>query len=240
MKTYTGTSGFSYKEWKGRFYPERLPANKMLSYYATRLSAVEINNTFYRLPRAEVLEKWRATAGPDFRFAIKASRRITHFARLGERSFEPAGHLFDTLSVLGDALGAVLFQLPPNFKADAGLLARLLEVVPEGCRAAFEFRNDSWHTEEVHELLGGRGAALVRSDMDGSDAEAPLVATTNWGYLRLRREAYSDAELDSWAKRIRATNWERIFVFFKHEDGATGPALAESFRRSLAGLSGSG
>ena len=240
MNLHTGTSGFSYKEWKGPFYPEKLPAGKMLAHYSERLRAVEINNTFYRLPKAEVLEKWRNTVGPRFRFSLKASRRITHFSRLRESAYEPTEYLLDTVRTLGESLGALLFQLPPNLKADHELLAGFLARLPEDVPAAFEFRNDSWNTDGTNELLRRHKVALVRSDTDDADADAPLVSTAPWGYVRLRRSAYSETELDSWAERIRRTGWDRAFVFFKHEDDAAGPRLAEDFATRFEGESGSG
>ena len=239
MKIYTGTSGFSYKEWKGSFYPEKLPIPKMLSYYAGRLGSVEINNTFYRLPKVEVLQRWREDVGPDFRFAIKASRRITHFSRLRETAYEPTAYLLQTVRELGESLGTVLFQLPPNLKADTELLSAFLSILPDDLQASFEFRNPTWHSEAIHDLLSQKGAALVRSDTEDSDSGDPLVSTAPWGYLRLRRPEYSAAELDSWAERIHDSGWKRVFVFFKHEDGAAGPRLAESFGESFAGTYGS-
>ena len=240
MKLYTGTSGFSYKEWKGVFYPEKLPAAKMLAYYSGRLGAVEINNTFYRLPKAELLEKWRETTGPDFRFSVKASRRITHFSRLRPTGYEATEYLLDTAAVLGETLGTVLFQLPPNLKADTALLRDFLAVLPSGTPAAFEFRHDSWGTEEVRGLLAERAVALVRSDTEDSDGEAPLEETAPWGYLRLRRPEYAEAVLDRWAERIHGTGWDRAHVFFKHEDDAGGPRMAEAFAQAFDGRFGAG
>ena len=232
MRVFAGTSGFSYKEWKGSFYPEELPAGEMLAYYSTRLPAVEINNTFYRLPRESVLEGWAEATEEEFRFAIKASRRITHFGRLRGVE-EPLQYLLDTVQVLGQKLGPLLFQLPPNFKRDDEVLAGFLELLPPRCRAAFEFRHDSWQDEQVYGLLSGHGsAALVVSDRAGAD-EPPLVATSDWGYLRLRRADYGDADLTAWAERVRAQKWSELFVFFKHEETAGGPELAERFTELL-------
>ena len=228
MRLFAGTSGFSYKEWKGSFYPEDLPAKRMLSYYSTRLPAVEINNTFYRLPRESVLEGWAEATEDGFQLAIKASRRITHFGRLRGVE-EPLQYLLDTVQVLRDKLGPLLFQLPPNFKRDDDVLAAFLELLPPRCRAAFEFRHDSWLEDEVYRLLSGHGsAALVAADRAGAE-EPPLVATADWGYLRLRRADYGDAELARWAERVRAQRWSEVFVFFKHEETAGGPELARRF-----------
>ena len=228
MRLLAGTSGYAYKEWKGSFYPDKLPATRMLAYYSTRLPAVEINNTFYRLPRESVLEGWAGSTGEGFLFAIKASRRITHFRRLREVD-ELLQYLLDTVQVLGAKLGPLLFQLPPNFKRDDELLGGFLELLPARCRAAFEFRHPSWLDETVYELLSGHGgAALVASDRSGGE-EPPLVATADFGYLRLRRVDYGDKELASWAARLREQPWEDAFVFFKHEETAGGPALADRF-----------
>src|SRR5712692_9776474 len=188
MKLHVGTSGYSYKEWKGNFYPEKLPAKEMLSYYASRLPAVEINNTFYRLPQASMLENWKAQVPAGFRFSLKASQRITHFKRLKNAGDETA-YLLKTASVLGERLGVVLFQLPPNMKKDAERLKCFIELLPAEVRAAFEFRHESWFDDEVLGLLRDREHALVVSDTD----ERPLseiVSTAPWGYLRLRRTAY--------------------------------------------------
>ncbi len=228
MRLLVGTSGYSYKEWKGSFYPEELPAKDMLSYYSSRLPAVEINNTFYRLPRESVLEAWAEATEDGFLFAIKASRRITHFGRL--RAVEElVQYLLDTVQVLGAKQGPLLFQLPPNFKRDDDVLGGFLELLPPHCRAAFEFRHDSWFDEEVYRLLSAHGsAALVVSDRGGT-AEPPVVATADYGYLRLRRTDYSVADLERWATRLRELPWQEAFVFFKHEETAGGPQLAERF-----------
>ena len=228
MRLLAGTSGYAYKEWKGSFYPQDLPAARMLHYYSTRLPAVEINNTFYRLPRESVLEGWAEATGDRFQFAIKASRRITHFRRL--RGVEDLlQYLLDTVQVLGAKLGPLLFQLPPNYKRDDEALGGLLELLPPRCRAAFEFRHDSWLDDEVYRLLSGHGnAALVASDRQGGD-EPPVVPTADFGYLRLRRTDYREADLERWAARLREQPWSEAFVFFKHEETAGGPDLADRF-----------
>jgi uncharacterized protein YecE (DUF72 family) len=228
VRLVVGTSGYSYKEWKGSFYPEELPAKQMLSYYSTRLPAVEINNTFYRLPRETVLEGWAATTEDRFLFSIKASRRITHFRRL--RGVEElVQYLLDTVQVLGAKLGPLLFQLPPNFKRDDETLGGFLDLLPPRCRAAFEFRHDSWFDDEVYRVLSGHGnASLVASDRSGVEAP-PVVATADWGYLRLRRTNYRVADLKPWAARVREQPWQDAFVFFKHEETAGGPELAQRF-----------
>jgi uncharacterized protein YecE (DUF72 family) len=176
-----------------------------------------------------VLESWADQVPDTFRFSIKASRRITHFARLKEEAREPTEYLLSTLQTLGPRLGAVLFQLPPNLKKDADRLAAFLEVLPAGTLAAFEFRHDSWMDDEVHDLLRGRDMALVCADTEEGDDE-PIVETASWGYLRLRRPDYSDDDLARWAERLRASGWSRAMVFFKHEDEGAGPRMAARFR----------
>jgi uncharacterized protein YecE (DUF72 family) len=224
MQLLTGTSGFSYKEWKGPFYPEKLATRDMLRFYAERLPAVEINNTFYRMPKASVLESWAAQVPDGFRFVVKASRRITHFKRLKEAG-EETEYLFRTLEALGPHLGAVLFQLPPNLPCDALRLESFLALLPDGIRCAFEFRHASWQDPAVDVLLRARGCARVQ--VDAQDAEPPeLEATADWGYLRLRRAVYGPEALASWAARIAARPWREAFVFFKHEDAGAGPRLA--------------
>ncbi len=236
MDIYTGTSGYSYKEWQGVFYPEKIAAAKMLAFYAERLSSVEINNTFYRLPRASVLEQWRAQVPASFRFSIKASRRITHLKRLKEAQ-EETGYLLETLDALGASLGVVLFQLPPFLRKDCERLASFLELVPPEVPATFEFRHPSWFDEEVYAVLRARNAALCLADA-GDDADAPRVATADWGYLRLRRDDYDEARLADWAACVAAQDWRRAFVFFKHEDAGAGPRLASAFAARFAAAPG--
>jgi uncharacterized protein YecE (DUF72 family) len=233
MHTLAGTSGFSYKEWKGTFYPEKIAPTEMLRHYAERLPAVEIDNTFYRLPRADVLAGWAAQVPAAFRFSIKASRRITHLKRLKDTEDETS-YLLRVTRALGPKLGAILFQLPPNMKRDRDRLARFLDILPESAPAAFEFREESWFEQEIVELLRERGRPLClvdRADDEtcGADQRNAIVATAGWGYLRLRRETYDDAALRDWAQRIEATGWEQVNVFFKHEDAGAAPALALRF-----------
>ena len=232
MELLTGTSGFSYKEWKGSFYPETLRAEEMLAYYAERLGAVEINNTFYRMPSQELLGGWRARVPARFRFVIKAPQRITHRARLLDCQ-DSVDALWRACEALGEQLGPLLFQMPPHFRKDLTRLQGFLAGLPAESRAAFEFRHASWLADDVFDALRGAGAALCIAD---ADPEAPpeMVATADWGYLRLRREQYTADDLDAWAERIRSTAWRQAFVFFKHEDGATGPRLAMDFARRFA------
>ena len=227
MDLFVGTSGFSYKEWKGSFYPPDLPASEWLRWYAERLPSVEINNTFYRMPKREVLASWAEQVPESFRFVVKASRRITHIKRLKDVESETA-FLFDNLSALGSRLGAVLVQLPPNLPKNVERLERFLAAAPREAALAFEFRNPSWHSPEVLDLLRGRDAALAAVD-DEEMPDPPLTPTASWGYLRLRRLDYDDAALASWAARVAAMPWNRVFLFFKHEDEGIGPKLAARF-----------
>lgn len=235
MELYVGTSGYSYKEWKGVFYPEKLSAKKMLEYYGERLNGVEINNTFYRLPKASVLETWASQVPDDFRFSIKASRRITHFTRLKEEAREPTEYLLSTVETLGARLGVLLFQLPPNLKKDAERLAGFLDMLPEGTPAAFEFRHDSWNDDEVFDLLRNRGMTLVCADTEDSEGDEPIIETGSWGYLRLRRPGYTADDLRRWSELVSATSWDYAFVFFKHEDEGAGPRMAADFRELSQG-----
>jgi uncharacterized protein YecE (DUF72 family) len=227
MKLHVGTSGYSYKEWKGNFYPEDLPAKEMLSYYSRHLPAVEINNTFYRLPQPSMIENWKAQVPARFRFSIKATQRITHIKRLNNVADETK-YLLETAALLEDRLGVVLFQLPPNMKKDFERLKNFLELLPADVRTAFEFRHETWFDDEVFGLLRQRDCALVVSDTN----EKPLTGitgTAKWGYLRLRRTAYEENDLVEWLKRVREQKWKDAFVFFKHEDEGTGPKLAAQF-----------
>jgi uncharacterized protein YecE (DUF72 family) len=233
MELYAGTSGFAYKEWVGPFYPQGLAADSMLAHYAGRLPAVEINNTFYRLPRASVLEGWAAQVPEGFRFALKASRRITHQKRLRDAG-EETEYLLRTASALGPKLGAVLFQLPPNLGLDLERLDRFLELLPPGTRAAFEFRHPAWADDAVFARLRARDLAWVTVDGEEEPAAACGPATAQHGYLRLRRPGYGRAELAAWVARIAVQPWSSAFVFFKHEDAGAGPRLAAEFL-ALAG-----
>ena len=227
MKLHVGTSGYSYKEWKGNFYPEDLPAKEMLSYYSRRLPAVEINNTFYRLPQATMIENWKEQVPDEFRFSIKATQRITHIKRLNN-VVEETKYLLDTSRLLGECLGVVLFQLPPNMKKDSGRLKLFLELLPSDARAAFEFRHETWFDEEIFDLLRKKDCALVVSDTDDKPL-SEIISTAGWGYLRLRRTAYDENDLADWMKRVEDQKWKDAFVFFKHEDEGIGPKLAARF-----------
>jgi uncharacterized protein YecE (DUF72 family) len=227
MKLYVGTSGYSYKEWKGSFYPEQISANEMLSYYAERLPAVELNNTYYRLPQRSTVESWRAQVPKNFRFSVKAPQSITLYRRLKDVSWQTK-NLLDTASVLGDRLGALLFRMPEDMQKDLGRLASFLKELPADAPAAFEFRHPTWLDDDVRELLRTHNRALVVSDTDEMPTDH-IDKTADWGYVRLRRVKYAKADLTAWSKRIKAQKWKQTFVFFKHDDEGTGPKLAAQF-----------
>lgn len=229
MELHVGTSGYSYKEWKGPFYPEDLAAGDMLAYYAGRLGSVEINNTFYQLPKTSVLESWAEQVGDGFRFSIKASRKITHFKRLKPEAADETEYLVNTVAALGPKLGVLLFQLPPNLKKDMERLTGFLAMLPPDLPAAFEFRHESWNDDEVAGALRAHGAALYCADTESDDEDAPVASTADFGYLRLRRPTYDDADLKRWAETVKAQPWKRAFVFFKHEDEGAGPRMAMRF-----------
>jgi uncharacterized protein YecE (DUF72 family) len=225
-----GASGYSFKEWRGTFYPDKMDPDAMLPFYSERLPSVEINNTFYRMPRTSMLEHWAEITPPDFRFAIKASRRITHMGRLKVDSVaDSVDYLYKNLASLGEKRGPVLFQLPPNLKKDVARLAAFLAILPVDHRAAFEFRNDTWFADDVYEALKGAGASLCFSERE-DDTPPPLVETAPWGYVRLRLEHYSDDQLAQWAQRLRATGWHDIYAYFMHEP--TAPAYAATLMKA--------
>jgi uncharacterized protein YecE (DUF72 family) len=226
VRLFVGTSGFSYKEWKGPFYPETLPAKGMLAYYAEHFRTVEINNTFYRMPKREMLTEWLGQVPRDFTFVLKASQSITHIKRLKEVD-DALAYFFRNADELGEQLGPTLFQLPPNMKKDLPRLQAFLAALPPKRRAAMEFRHETWFSEDVYEALRESGVALCVAQSD--DFECPFVATAPYGYLRLRRKDYSKPELADWCKRVRDAGWAEAFVFFKHEDEGNAPKLAEQF-----------
>ena len=228
-KLLAGASGYSFKEWKGTFYPEDMKPDAMLAFYSERLPTVEINNTFYQMPKVPVLETWARTVPASFKFAIKASRRITHMSRLKiESAADSVQFLYEKLKTLGEKRGPVLYQLPPFLKKDLPRLADFLAILPEGHAAAFEFRNDSWFSDDVYDALRRAGAALCLSERE-DNAPPPLVETAQWGYVRLRLETYSDQELETWARRLGETGWKEVFVYFMHEP--TAPAYAQTLMK---------
>ena len=220
-----GTSGYNYPEWKGSFYPADLPASKMLAYYVERFSTVEINATFYRMPTVKTLTAWHAAAPEGFTFVLKAPQRITHMARLRDVG-QPLAYFCETARALGARLGPLLFQLPPNFKKATDRLADVLAKLPAALRVAFEFRHESWFDDEVYALLRPRNAALCIAHTE--EGTTPVVATADFGYLRLRAPEYPDDDLRRWIETIERVDasWRDAFVFFKHEVGATRRALA--------------
>jgi len=227
MRAFVGTSGYSYKEWKGHFYPEDLPDKEMLKYYSTQLNSVEINNTFYRMPKESLLKSWADQVPESFRFSIKASQKITHIKRLKDVADETS-YLIRTAKTLGARLGVILYQLPPHLKKDLPRLQQFVSLLSVDVPSAFEFRHASWFEQDVFDCLTGSNCALCIADA-GDELEVPFVRTASWSYLRLRREQYSPADLKKWNQKIQAQNWDEAFVFFKHEDEATGPKLAKRF-----------
>jgi uncharacterized protein YecE (DUF72 family) len=230
MRLHVGTSGYNFPEWKGTFYPEKLAAAKMLEFYAQRLSTVEINYTFYRMPNAKTIAGWSAATPEHFTFVLKASKRITHEARLKEVE-SPLRYFCDTALTLGPKLGPLLFQLPPNFKKDVERLDEVLRLVPPELRTAWEFRHATWFDEDTYRVLRNRNAALCVADTD--EGTTPIVATAGFGYFRLRDEGYGSDDLQRWAETVRslAGGWSDAFVFFKHEESGQGPALAADFTK---------
>jgi uncharacterized protein YecE (DUF72 family) len=225
-KLLAGASGYSFKEWCGPFYPDKMKADQMLAFYSARLPTVEINNTFYRMPQPAVLEQWKATVPEGFRFSIKASRRITHMSRIkAESSADSVQYLYKMLESLGDKRGPVLFQLPPQLKRDVPRLEAFLALLPPDHRAAFEFREASWFDDAVYAALKAAGASLCFSERE-DDTPPPLVETAPWGYVRLRLESYTDEDLARWADRIAGTGWHETYAYFMHEP--TAPAYART------------
>ncbi len=216
MHARVGMSGYAYKEWKGTFYPADLKPADMLRHYASRFTTVEINNTFYRLPKESVVVSWAEQVPDDFSFIFKASRRITHFKRLKDAGDE-LSYLLRVSSALGPKRGPTFFQLPPNMKQDLPRLEDFLALLPDGWPAAFEFRHETWFDDRVYAALENRGVALCVADTD--EGPTPFVPTANWGYLRLRRSGYDEARLQDWATQIAGQLWKNVYVFLKHDEG---------------------
>jgi len=227
MKIHVGTSGYGYKEWNGIFYPEKISPKEMLRFYAERLSAVEINYTFYHMPTAGVLTSWAEQVPDDFAFALKAPQVITHLKQLRNVG-EETEYFFKTLSVLDRKLGPALFQFPKSFRANRPALEEFLALIPDNRHCAFEFRSPTWLDAGIPDLLRKRGCSLCIADADENPANE-IISTAQWGYLRLRRSDYTEADLSQWLERILAQKWERAFVFFKHEEEAKGPEMAIRF-----------
>ncbi len=235
-KIWIGTSGYSYKEWRGNFYPEELPEAGMLRFYGERFSSVEINYTFYRMPNVRTFQGWAKETPAQFMFSLKAPRRITHDLRLRDAG-EAVTYFCDTAKALKDRLGAMLFQLPPFLKKDLPRLEDFLHQLPPGFRSAFEFRNQSWFADDVFECMRRFDVALCIAE--GEERATPFEATAPFGYFRLRKPDYSDEELAGWAERIQAAaQWQDVYVYFKHEDEGRGPIFAAKLKNLLdAGLS---
>lgn len=231
MDLYIGTSGFSYKEWKGHFYPEDLPASKMLEYYSSQFNAVEINNTFYRMPREEMLGGWRETVPESFRFVLKTPRRITHQKKLSGCE-DDVKYLYDVSGSLGENRGPFLVQLPPYVRGDLDLLRSFLDSAPDGFRFALETRHESWDDPETVRMLVEAGHTFCIADVD-DETPGSLPESAGWGYLRLRRTDYDENALQSWADRIREMSWSEAWIFLKHEDEGKGPKFASRLREML-------
>jgi uncharacterized protein YecE (DUF72 family) len=232
MEWFVGTSGYAYKEWKGPFYPANLPDAEMLGYYATRFPAVEINNTFYRMPGEKQLLDWGAQVPDGFRFALKATQRITHFAQLRDAG-ELVDHLARTVAVLAHKLGPTLFQLPPSLKKDLPRLQAFVDTLPKRWKVAIEFRHPSWFDDEAAlDVLRAKDVALCLSDQD--DLATPVVATAPWGYARLHRFDYAESSLLEWAATLKGQPWTEGYVFFKHDHApGSGPPVAEALMNLL-------
>jgi uncharacterized protein YecE (DUF72 family) len=222
---YVGTSGYNYPEWKGRFYPENLAAAKMLPYYAERLSTVEINYTFYRMPTAKLVSGWAAQVPDGFKFTLKAPKRITHDRRLKD-TVDTVRGFCEAAAELGDKLGALLFQLAPNFKKDLVVFDDFLQTLPPRVCAAFEFRHESWLDDAVYARLRERNLALCIADSD--KRSTPVILTANYAYFRLRDEGYAEQDIRNWAIEIArvAGDVPDVYVYFKHEDEGKGPEFA--------------
>jgi uncharacterized protein YecE (DUF72 family) len=228
MKLYVGTSGYSYNEWKGNFYPEKIKTKEMLYYYAERFSTVEINNTFYRIPRKEVFESWKEQVPAEFRFILKAPQLITHIKRLKTDTKDTLDYFTKVSSELGEKRGVVLFQLPPSFKLNLERLNDFINIIPQELKCAFEFRQPDWFNDEVYNLLKKKNYALCLSDTDEEPVKE-LINTAEWSYLRLRRTNYTKKNLTDWHKKIAEHPWKEVYIFFKHEDEGKGPEFAKKF-----------
>jgi len=228
MKLHAGTSGFAFKEWKGSFYPQDMKDDGMLGFYSSKFPTVEINNTFYRLPKEDVLQSWAAQVPEPFTFAIKASQRITHFARLKPESASAVDFLLKNTASLANRLGPILFQLPPNLKKDTERLRAFIDTLPVDRRYTIEFRHESWFEDDVFEALRARDIPMCITEQP--DFASPLVSTASWGYTRLHRFDYDDRMLADWAKKISGQPWSEAFVFFKHDEGVgSGPPAVGAF-----------
>jgi uncharacterized protein YecE (DUF72 family) len=233
MNLRAGTSGFAFKEWKGPFYPEKMKDAEMLAFYSSKFPSVEINNTFYRLPRESVLADWASQVPEHFTFAIKASQKITHFTRLKPESYDAADYLLRTTAVLGARLGPILFQLPPNMKKDLERLNSFFARLPTDRRYTVEFRHESWFDDDVYSALRDQNIAMCA--IEQPDFKSPVIATADWGYLRLHRFDYDEPMLSEWAKLVKSQAWTDAYVVFKHDEGVgSGPPAVGAFIKLLS------
>jgi uncharacterized protein YecE (DUF72 family) len=231
MRYLIGTSGYNYPEWRGSFYPEKFPTSKMLAYYSERFNTVEVNYTFYRIPTPALLEGWANGTPEDFVFTLKAPQRITHHAKL-QRVEDLTQTFCRTAATLGSKRGVLLFQLPPNMKRDDAVLGAFIDTLPEGTRAAFEFRHPSWHDDAVFAALRSRNLALCIADSE--KMSTPVVTTADYAYFRLRDEGYQPADIEAWARTMQGLNGiEDAFVYFKHEEQGKGPEFAQLLKKAL-------
>jgi uncharacterized protein YecE (DUF72 family) len=229
-RVQVGTSGYNYPEWRGTFYPEKFSTDKMLPYYAERFPTVEINYTFYRMPNEKILAGWAAATPEGFTFTLKAPRRITHDSKL-QHAADAVQAFCRTARTLGPRLATLLFQLPPTFKKDRGVLNAFVDLLPEGTRAAFEFRHPSWFDAEIFDTLRARNVALCIADSE--KLSTPVEMTADFAYFRLRDEGYQQTDLERWAETIRALTVQDAFVYFKHEEQGLGPEFAKRFITAL-------
>jgi uncharacterized protein YecE (DUF72 family) len=230
---WVGTSGFQYPEWRGSFYPEKFPEKQMLGFYTQHFQTVEINYSFYRLPSTQTIQGWVEGTPPGFKVTLKAPRRITHDSRLKECG-ELLNVFCDRARLLGDRLGALLFQLPGNFKKKPEVLDTFLECLPTDLRCAFEFRSDTWFSDEIYDCLRQRNCALCIADSE--KLSTPVVATADWVYFRLRDEGYGPEDIQRWSDTIRPLSERRdIYVYFKHEEKGLGPEFGRQFLARLEG-----
>jgi uncharacterized protein YecE (DUF72 family) len=229
---WIGTSGYNYPEWKGSFYPDDLPAAKMLPYYAARFPTVEINYTFYRMPNEKLVGGWAAQTPSPYKLTLKAPRRITHDSRLKNVAPLLSGFC-QVAGTLGDKLGALLFQLPPNFKKDLPTFDAFLAELPPKVCAAFEFRHQSWLDEDVFERLSSRNLALCIADSE--KMSAPVRVTATYAYFRLRDEGYTPDDIKRWSETIarETASCRDVFVYFKHEEEGKGPEFARLLMEHL-------
>lgn len=233
MRHWIGTSGFQYPEWKGKFYPEKMPATKMLAFYGQHFSSTEVNYTFRHIPSEKTIQTWSGATPTDFVFSFKAPQRVTHFSKL-RGCAEVLRVLQTALSLAGEKLGPVLFQLPPSFSKDVELLRAFLNDVPESMRAAFEFRHKSWFDDTVFETLRTGNATLCIAEDD--ELATPPIVTADFGYLRLRRAEYTAGEIKKWASWIReqGARWSDAHIYFKHEEEARGVKFAQAMQKVVA------